>query len=243
MRQPIIIGNWKMNMSIADGTAFVQQLDKLKDTSAQIGVAPQFVAIPAVNAVKNEILVGAQNVNDHLSGAYTGEVSVDLLKEIKTDFCIIGHSERRQYYNETDNAINTKAKLLQEKVILPVICVGETEAQYDNNETDSVIATQVKECCKDLDIVNTVVAYEPIWAIGTGKSASEKIAQDVCAHIRDVLAQMYNEDLADKVRVIYGGSVNDSNIKEYMAQSDVDGALVGGASLKIDAFTNLINYK
>lgn len=243
MRQPLIIGNWKMNMSIADSVDFIKDLNETNNSVAQVGLAPQYPCLNDMVKTKGEILVGAQNVNDHLSGAYTGEVSVELLAELKVDFCIIGHSERRMYYNETDSAINTKAKLLLENKIMPVICVGESEEEYDNGKTSEVITRQIKESCADLDIKKCAIAYEPVWAIGTGKSATSEIAQSVCAQIRAILATMYDSNTADAVRIMYGGSVKETNIAEYMAQEDVDGALVGGASLKIDSFTSLINYK
>jgi len=242
MRKNIIIGNWKMNLSLAQAGEFVAKMDSRVPTNLQVGLAGQFLHLERMKDNASGLLIGAQNVNDHESGAYTGEVSVDLLKEIEMDFCIVGHSERRTYYNETNQSVNAKAKLLQEKHIIPVICVGETESEYDAGQTQMVIDKQIKESCVDLDVNKIIVAYEPVWAIGTGKSANAQIAQNICSQIRAILATMYDTKSSEEVRILYGGSVNEENISEYLSCDDVDGALVGGASLKVDSFTKLVNY-
>ena len=241
MRKPIIIGNWKMNMSIAAGLAFIEQLNKIEST-IDVGIACQAISLVQMKEKAHNVLIGAQNVNDNVSGAYTGEISVDLLSEAKLDFCLVGHSERRQYYNESDEAVNKKAKLLLERNIIPVICVGETLEQYEANETKAVIEKQISIATKELAIEKCVIAYEPVWAIGTGKSATSQIAQDVCHLIREKISEMYDTKKADLVRIQYGGSVSPENIGELMACPDIDGALVGGASLKIDSMTKLITY-
>ena len=242
MRKPIIIGNWKMNMAIAEGLEFIEQMNKIS-TKIEVGIACQAISLlPMKKAASQNVLIGAQNINDELKGAFTGELSVELLEEAKIDFCIIGHSERRQYYNETDETVNKKAKLLLERDLLPVICVGESLEQYEAKQTKEVIEKQVTSAIKDLDVSKCVIAYEPIWAIGTGKSATAQIAQDVCHLIREKIADLTSKETADQVRIQYGGSVNPENINELMACPDIDGALVGGASLKIASFEKLITY-
>lgn len=239
MRKEIIIGNWKMNMSLKDGLEFLKQLEQVK-TSKQVGIACQAPSLYMMKQEAANILIGAQNVHEEKSGAYTGEISVELLQEMKIDFAIIGHSERRQYYNENDEKINLKAKQLQAHNIMPVICVGETLEQFEAGKTLDIINKQLEKACKELDIKKCVIAYEPIWAIGTGKTASVEIAQNVCQAIREKISKMYNEKDAQEVQIQYGGSVNEANIKQLLASPDIDGALVGGASLKIADFTKLI---
>lgn len=241
MRKPIIIGNWKMNMGISEGLDFLKKLEKV-DFSIEVGLGIQAISLISMKQQSNKVFIGAQNVHEQKNGAYTGEISCDLLKEANIDFAIIGHSERRQYYNETDNCINKKAQLLLQDNILPVICVGETLVQYEASQTKEVVEKQIEITCKDLDVSKCVIAYEPVWAIGTGKSATFEIAQNICSIIRNKLATMYTQELADKVRIQYGGSVNENNISELMACPDIDGALVGGASLKIESFMQLVNY-
>ena len=240
MRKPIIIGNWKMNKSIEDSIKFIKELEEYS-FEGEVGIAAQSAALTSIKKCSKNILVGAQNVNDNISGAYTGEVSVELLKEVNVDFCLVGHSERRQYYNENDKSVNTKAKLLLEYDIIPVICVGETLVEYENNQTQQIIEKQIELSCQDLDIEKCVIAYEPVWAIGTGKTATSEIAQNVCYLIRNKLATMYTNELAQKVRIQYGGSVKPDNIKEIMGCTDIDGALVGGASLEVESFKQLID--
>ncbi|MEG0283298.1 MAG: triose-phosphate isomerase [Erysipelotrichales bacterium] len=241
MRKPIIIGNWKMNKSIHDSIIFIDELGK-DSFEIEVGIAPQMITLPIVNEVKGNVLVGAQNANDHLEGAYTGEVSIALLQEINSDFCIVGHSERRQYYNETNKSVNDKTKLLLDAKIMPVVCVGESLEEYEAGKTNEVIKEQINNSLADVSIADCVVAYEPVWAIGTGKTATTQTAQEVCKFIREELAKMYSQEEADKVRIQYGGSVKPSNIGELMACPDIDGALVGGASLEIASFKELINY-
>ena len=217
---------------------------KAEANNIDLGVAPTYLSLAAVkeNAAK-EMIVAAQNVhfNDH--GAFTGEVSIPMLKEFGIDWVLIGHSERRTYDNETNEKCNAKIKTLIANYMVPVYCVGETLEQFEANQTKAVVGEQVRVGIKELtaeQVKNLVVADEPVWSIGTGKNASTEIAQDVCKFIRDVLREMFG-DVADEIRVLYGGSVKPENIKAYLSCPDVDGGLVGGASLKIDSYEALLN--
>lgn len=216
---------------------------KAEANNIDLGVAPTYLSLATVkeNAAKT-MIVAAQNVhfNDH--GAFTGEVSIPMLKEFGIDWVLIGHSERRTYDNETNEKCNAKIKALIANNMVPVYCVGETLAQFEANQTKAVVGEQVRVGLKDLtseDVKNLVVAYEPVWSIGTGKNASSEIAQDICKFVRDVLRELLG-DVADEIRVLYGGSVKPVNVKEYLSCPDVDGALVGGASLKIDSYEELL---
>ena len=244
MRKPIIVGNWKMNKTIAEAVAFVEAMDGNLNDSATYGIGAPYPALQAsVESAKN-LIVAAQNCHFEDAGAFTGEVSVAMLSEIGVQWCIIGHSERRQMFNETDEAINKKAQKLISKGLTPIICVGETLEEFEKGITEDVVRGQISGCLKDLDpqaVANLVIAYEPVWAIGTGKSATKEIAQATCAICRNQIAEMFGKEVADKVRIQYGGSVNPGNIAEYMAMEDIDGALIGGASLKVDSFTEIVN--
>lgn len=240
MRKVIIVGNWKMNMLQSEAIKFVDGLRDLP-SSFSIGIAAQAISLTSLVGLNKEVLIGAQNVNEHLSGAYTGEISVELLKEAGVDFCVIGHSERRAYYGESDEKVNEKAKLLLDHNIMPIICVGETLNEYEAKQTKEVISKQIKSACANLNIEECVIAYEPVWAIGTGKSANPQIAEAVALLIRELLAKMYSIEQANKVRIQYGGSVKPDNIQEYLNCPNIDGALVGGASLKLEDFKQLIN--
>lgn len=246
MRTPIIAGNWKMNKTAEEAVAFVREiregLGKIKGIDKV--VCPPFIAIPAVaDALQaTEIGVGAQNMHFAESGAYTGECAPNML----TPYCqyvIIGHSERREYFNETDEGVNKKAKAALAHGLTPIICVGETLAQNEAGETQAFVSGQVRAALAGLtadQVAGLVIAYEPIWAIGTGKSASAAEAGSIIGlSVRGPIAEMFGEDTAQKVRIQYGGSANEKNIAEYMAQPDIDGALVGGASLKA-SFVELV---
>ena len=216
---------------------------KAEANNIDLGVAPTYLSLATVkeNAAKT-MIVAAQNVhfNDH--GAFTGEVSIPMLKEFGIDWVLIGHSERRTYDNETNEKCNAKIKALIANNMVPVYCVGETLAQFEANQTKAVVGEQVRVGLKDLtseDVKNLVVAYEPVWSIGTGKNASAEIAEDVCKFIRDVLREMFG-DVADEIRVLYGGSVKPENIKAYLSCPDIDGGLVGGASLKKESYEGLL---
>jgi len=212
--------------------------------AADYGIGAPYVDLDI--AVKNagKVLVAAENCNEVDSGAFTGEVSVPMLKEIGITYCIIGHSERRTYYNETSAHCAAKAKRLFAADITPILCVGETEAKYDAGKTADVIKTELKESLEGLtaaEVSKMVIAYEPIWAIGTGKSADVNTAENCCKLVRETVKGLYDEATAANVRIQYGGSVKPNNIKEYMACEDIDGALIGGASLKVDSFKELID--
>ena len=243
MRKPIIVGNWKMNKTIAEAVEFIKAVDPVCHDGATYGVGTSFLALnDSIKEAKN-LIIAAENCHFEDNGAFTGEVSVPMLEEIGLKYCIIGHSERRQMFGDTDETVNKKAKRLIKAGITPILCIGETEAQYDAGETEKVIRDQLTGSLADLcpDCVgNMVIAYEPIWAIGTGKSATKEDAQNCCAIVRDQVKVMYSEEAAEKVRVQYGGSVKPNNIVEYMACPDIDGALIGGASLKAADFTEII---
>lgn len=243
MRKPIIVGNWKMNKTIAEATAFIKEVDPVCHDGATYGVGTSFLALQ--DAIKNakNLIIAAENCHFEDSGAFTGEVSVPMLEEIGVKYCIIGHSERRQMFGDSDETVNKKAKRLIKAGITPIVCIGETEAQYDAKETESVIRFQLSGSLADLCpecVKGIVIAYEPIWAIGTGKSATKEDAQKCCHIVRDQIEKMYGKEAADAVRIQYGGSVKPENIVEYMACEDIDGALIGGASLKADSFKEII---
>ncbi|BBH25725.1 triose-phosphate isomerase [Intestinibaculum porci] len=241
-RKPIVVGNWKMNKTIAETKAFVAAVDDKLNDKADWGIATPYLDLPAAKEAKH-LIVAAEDMHFKDSGAYTGAVSAAMLKEIGVDWTILGHSERRQYFGETDETVNLKMLQALKNGINPIVCVGESEAQYDAGETHDVVKTQVVAAYKDVakeDVEKTVIAYEPIWAIGTGKTATNEIAQDVCGYIRSVVAELYGQETADKVRIQYGGSVKPNTIKELLAQPDIDGALVGGASLKEDSYLAMV---
>ncbi|RRC94173.1 triose-phosphate isomerase [Erysipelotrichaceae bacterium OH741_COT-311] len=246
MRKPFIVGNWKMNKTIAETVEFVTAIEKelSGNEACTYGIGAPFTALKDAKANAKNLVIAAENVHFEASGAYTGEISIPMLKELGVTHVIIGHSERRQMFNETDEALAKKAKALFDADMTPIFCIGESEAQYDANETEAVIRRQLTEGLKGLCphcASKLVIAYEPIWAIGTGKSATKEIAQNCCAIVRDQIKVMFNQDVADKVIVQYGGSVKPENIKEYMACEDIDGALIGGASLKVDSFKAIID--
>lgn len=248
MRKKLLLGNWKMNKLAAEAKEFAlaskELAKKAKEHNILLGVAPTYLSLQAVkeNASK-DMIVAAQNVHFMDHGAYTGEVSIPMLEELDIDWVIIGHSERRTYDNETNEKCNLKIKALLGHNMVPVYCVGETLEQFEKGLTKKVVGEQIKEGLKDLskdEAKRIVVAYEPVWSIGTGKNASTEIAQDVCKFIRDVLKGMFDE-VSEEILILYGGSVKPENIKAYLSCNDVDGALVGGASLKIESYEGLLN--
>lgn len=244
MRKPIIVGNWKMNKNNAETKAFFEAVDAVAASeNATYGIGCPFTDLRTAQDNAKNLIVAAENCHWEDSGAFTGEVSVPMLEEIGIKYCIIGHSERRQMFGDTDETVNKKAKRLLKAGITPILCIGETEAQYDAGETEKVIRDQLTGSLADLCakcVGSMVIAYEPIWAIGTGKSATKEDAQKCCAIVRDQVKVMYGEEAAENVRVQYGGSVKPENIVEYMACSDIDGALIGGASLKEASFIDII---
>ena len=246
MRTPIIAGNWKMNKTAVEAVAFVREIRNGLNQIEGVDkvVCPPFVALPGVyDALQaTKIGIGAQNMHFAESGAYTGECAPNML----TPFCqyvIIGHSERREYFNETDEGVNKKAKAALAHGLIPIICVGETLTQNEAGETQTFVSGQVRAALAGLtadQVAGLIIAYEPIWAIGTGKSASAAQAGSIIGlSVRGPIADMFGEETAQKVRIQYGGSVKENNIAEYMAQPDIDGALVGGASLKA-SFVELV---
>lgn len=243
MRKPIIVGNWKMNKTIAEALDFINAVDGVCHDSATFGVGTSYIALKDSVAAAKNLVIAAENCHWEDTGAFTGEVSVPMLEEIGVKYCIIGHSERREMFGDTDATVNKKAKRLLKADITPILCIGETEAQFDAGLTEKVIRDQLTGsleglCAKCMETV--VIAYEPIWAIGTGKSATKEIANNCCHIVRDQVAVMFGKECADKVRIQYGGSVKPENIVEYMAMEDIDGALIGGASLKADSFSEII---
>ena len=256
MRKPIIAGNWKMNLLQADAKALFEGIKGfVKDFSAQqlptVVVAPVFTSLAVVNSVKcdcgcgeNKINIAAQNCHWEKSGAYTGELSVEMLADAGCSYIIIGHSERRQYFSETDEMINKKAKAILAGGLIPIICCGETLEQREAGVTDEHIATQIRAALNGLseeEISKSVIAYEPIWAIGTGKTCDSIEANRVIAMIRNVVKQVSSESAGEAIRILYGGSVKPSTIEEQMSQSDIDGALIGGASLTAESFNEIIS--
>jgi triosephosphate isomerase len=245
-RRPYIAGNWKMNKLRAGTTSYVQELLPLiagRD-GVDVGICVPFTSLEAaVKAAEGSALrVFAQNVHEEESGAFTGEVSCSMLQEIGVDGVVIGHSERRQFFGETDKALQRKLPAVLACGLEPILCVGELEEERENGETERRLRHQVQEAFEDVPedlVTRVVIAYEPVWAIGTGKVATPEIAQDACAFIRALVHDKYN-DLSDQVRIQYGGSVNDENARELLGQPDIDGALVGGASLDPAKFARII---
>lgn len=243
MRKPIIIGNWKMNKTNKEAVEFIKEIEGVLHQEADFGVGTPFTALQDSVKTADKLIIAAENCHYEDSGAFTGEVSVEMLKALGVEWCIIGHSERRQYYNETDETVNLKTKKLIEKGLTPIVCCGETLEQFEAGQTEKVVREQLAICLKELDpkdVEKLVIAYEPIWAIGTGKNATKEIAQATCKLCRQQVREMYGDDVADKVRIQYGGSVKPENIVEYLSQEDIDGALIGGASLTVDSFTAII---
>lgn len=250
MRRPIIAGNWKMNNTCAAGVELVKALAPLvKDnTTVDIVVCPTATALAAVcEAAKGtNIHVGAQNVHWEKSGAFTGEISTDMLTELGVEYVVIGHSERREMFGETDEYVNKRAKAALNAGIVPIICCGESLEIRENGTFIDFVANQIKAALKGLsadEVAKLVIAYEPIWAIGTGKTATFEQAEEVCAAIRKTVEELYGADTAEKVRIQYGGSVKPATIDGLMQKPNVDGALVGGASLKADDFSKIVNFK
>lgn len=235
-----------MNNTLSESLDFVydliQNLDGIKNID--IGICPTYLALYRLKAglELTNIKVGAQNVYFEDSGAFTGEISAEMLKDINMDYCIIGHSERRKYFNETDEDVNKKLKKLLEYNITPIICVGESLEQRENAEHFEVVKKQIVQALKDVPVDNIsscIIAYEPIWAIGTGKTATSSQAEEMCKYIRDIIKGLYNDDVSETIRIQYGGSVNISNAKEILTMPNIDGALIGGASLKLE-FVDII---
>ena len=249
MRTPIIAGNWKMNNTIAATKALITDLIPLvKDAKAEVVICTPYTDLAtAVELTKGtNIKVGAENVHWAEKGAFTGEISADMLVELGVTYVIIGHSERRQYFGETDQTVNARVKAALQKGLKPIICVGETLEEREGGKVEEVLVRQTTEALKDIaeaELMNIVVAYEPVWAIGTGKTATAEVANDTIKIIRDTIAKLYSKKTAEEVvRIQYGGSMNPKNVKELMAMPEIDGGLIGGASLKAPDFSLVVNY-
>ena len=248
MRKKVIAGNWKMNMLPNETIEYIEKLSKLvKDTNNEVVLCVPYVDLfyALLTAQNTNIKIGAQNMHFEEKGAYTGEVSPKMLKSINVEYVIIGHSERRQYFNETDETVNKKVKAAFENGLKPIVCVGETLEQRENGETAKIITNQTKLALDGLtneQVENTIIAYEPIWAIGTGKTATSEDANNSIKEIRNEIAKNYGQNTADRVIIQYGGSVKSKNAKELFTMSDIDGGLVGGASLDPEEFSKIVNF-
>ncbi len=249
MRKQLIAGNWKMNKSPSEAKVLLSEIIPLvKDAKVSVMVAPSSVCLPvAVEMTKGtNVLVAAQNMGAEESGAFTGETSILMLKDLGVNAVILGHSERRQYFNENDQLINKKVKLAIAHNFTVLLCIGETLEEREAGHYFAVVDQQLTKGLSGISkeqMAHVVIAYEPVWAIGTGKTASGEQAEEVHAHIRQTLSSLHDQATADKVIIQYGGSVNPANVVELMTKPNIDGALVGGASLKADSFTALTNYK
>ena len=248
MKNYFIAGNWKMNMTPSKGAAFATALaDAVAGCSARVLVAPPYVTIPAVaQAIRGtNIVLGAQNMSDHLSGAYTGEISIEMLKELGVSVVILGHSERRAIYGETDAFINAKVLLALVQGLEVILCVGETLAEREAGQLENVLQRQVVEGLKNVsntDMERITIAYEPVWAIGTGKTATPDDANNAHAFIRSEIEKLYGKSVAESLVIQYGGSVKPSNVKDLMAMEHIDGALVGGAALSLEQFVPIVKF-
>lgn len=250
MRVPIIAGNWKMYKTVEKAISLVTELTcKVRDVNGvEVVLCPPFTALDAVAEilVDTNIKVGAQNMYWEKEGAYTGEISPEMLKGVGCDYVILGHSERRQYFKEDDQGVNKKVKAAFEHGLIPIVCVGERLEQREEGITNKVVLGQTEGALAGLpeeQVAQLVIAYEPVWAIGTGKTASNDDAQNVINFIRKIITELYSEDTAQKVRILYGGSVKPDNVAGLMRQPDIDGALVGGASLDAESFAQIVRFK
>ena len=248
MRKPIIAGNWKMNKTPAEAVELVKGLIPLvKDAKCDVVVCPTAVCLPAVAEVikGTNIKLGAQNVHFAEKGAYTGELSADMLKAVGCEYVIVGHSERRQYFGETDKTVNLRATAAVKAGLTAIICVGEMKDERVDGYTDIIVTYQTKMALKGLtaeELDHVVIAYEPVWAIGTGLTATDEQANETIGVIRKAIAEVYGDDVAQKVRIQYGGSMKGSNVKGLMAQPEIDGGLIGGASLKANDFSAVVHF-
>ena len=248
MRKPVIVGNWKMNKTPSEARALLQEVKALDlDCNVEKGFC-----VPAIDLlVAKEVLegtdinYGAENMYYEESGAFTGEISPLMLKDVNAKYVIIGHSERREYFNECDDLVNKKVKAALAHNLVPILCVGETLEEREENKQEEKVKDQLSKNLKDVseaDIEKVIIAYEPIWAIGTGKTASAEDADDMCAFIRNFIKETYSEEGSQKIRIQYGGSMKPANVKELLAKENIDGGLIGGASLKASDFEQLVNF-
>jgi len=245
MRTKFIAGNWKMNLTKTSSIELARAIARAIPNNVEVGVAPPFVYIDAVASViaGSKLLLGAQDVHCEQGGAFTGEICVPMLKDLGVKFCLSGHSERRHILNESSDLVSKKTHTIYSGGLIVIHCVGETLEQRDSNQTLNVIRSQLSELQPKIitDPNRLVIAYEPVWAIGTGRNATDQQAQEVHAFIRQTLGQMWNPDFASRVRIQYGGSLKPENAKGLLSQPDVDGGLIGGASLKADSFLAIVN--
>jgi triosephosphate isomerase (TIM) len=246
-RKKLIAGNWKMNKTYADAVALVQEIvtEVGRQTDVDVVVCPPFTALESVGKKLegSTVKLGAQNMHPEASGAYTGEISAGMLRAIFTTYVILGHSERRSYFHETDQFINQKVLVALKNQLKPILCVGETLAEREAGSTLKVVQTQVEACLEGVSkelATSIVIAYEPVWAIGTGKVATTAQAQEVHAFIRSLLIKLFGDAVAQKLRILYGGSMKPANAPELLAQKDIDGGLIGGASLEMRSFVDLV---
>lgn len=248
MRKKLIVGNYKMNYTLIQAENFVESIkDRINTNEVDVAICPNFVALDRVQNIIEDtnISLGAQNVYYEEKGAYTGETSVDMLVAAGVKYCIVGHSERREIFSETDEIVNLKIKALLQKDLYPILCVGETLKQREGNVYKEHIKNQIDLALRDIDGTqvarNITIAYEPIWAIGTGKTATSEQAEEICKYIRDIIDEKYGQSVSNTIRILYGGSVKPKNSKEILSMENIDGALVGGASLTED-FVAIVNY-
>ena len=248
MRIPFIAGNWKMNMTGREAVDFAEKFKELyKDTDVRTAICAPYVHLELLKEAFDgtDIKVGAQNVHFEDAGAFTGEISAKMLEEIGVDYCIVGHSERRQYFGETDETVNLKLKKLFTTSILPILCVGEDLEQRDSGQALEVVEAQVRRDLAEIgaeDAAKLTIAYEPVWAIGTGRTASPEQANEMCGHIRQVLSDLYGDEVACEVIIQYGGSMKPANATELMQMEEIDGGLIGGASLDPEEFMKVIDF-
>lgn len=248
MRKPIIAGNWKMHYTVEEAVKTANELKGLvKDAEADVVICAPYIQLPALvkELEGTNVKVGAQNMHFEEKGAFTGEISPEMLTSLGVEYVIIGHSERRQYFNETDETVNKKLKAAYRHGLIPILCVGESLEDREAGTTKSVIENQINKAFLDInddEAQRTVIAYEPIWAIGTGKTATSEQANETISDIRNMINTLYGAGIAASVRIQYGGSVKPDTIKEQMGMSDIDGALVGGASLKAEDFSKIVKF-
>jgi len=250
MRKPLIAGNWKMNMTVAQATELVEGLlaGVGRPQDLEVLVCPTYTALHAVGQLveDNPVMLGGQNLYPKDSGAYTGEISAPMLLEAGCSYVIVGHSERRGYFGESDEFVNEKIKAALSAGLKVILCVGESRQQRESGQAESIVTDQVQKCLAGLatgDMADMVIAYEPIWAIGTGLTASPQDAEEMHACIRSLLGESLGEEIAEATRILYGGSVKPGNVDDLMAQPDIDGALVGGASLEAQSFLRIIQFE
>jgi triosephosphate isomerase len=248
MRKKIIAANWKMNMTQSESAAFVETLllEIGDESEVEVVIIPPFTAIATVNqtlGTAQNIKVGAQNMHWERSGAFTGEISAAMLRDLYVRYVVLGHSERRQYFGETDEIVNCKVRAAHEALLRPIVCIGETLDQREHGNVEKILGLQLRGSLAGLnakELTETVIAYEPVWAIGTGKTATSEQAQEAHAFIRHTLTELSDSATAEKIRIQYGGSVKPDNAASLMSQSDIDGALVGGASLDARSFAQIV---